>query len=121
MRGRPEWKIEHEKIYKTKKNNNGMLVARIIQKPIEDDLLEFSLMVQNRKTKAVLYHQPLVVTGNDYYSFRLARGDIKWVSLYTVAVWDGLGAKLVEVAALTGKENERISNAHCSAYRERDV
>ncbi|AIM33680.1 hypothetical protein DF16_orf05265 [Bacillus thuringiensis serovar kurstaki str. YBT-1520] len=32
--------------------------------------------------------------------------------------WDGLGHQLVEVSALTGKENYSISDEHCSAYRE---
>lgn len=34
-------------------------------------------------------------------------------------VWDSLVHKLVEVAVLTGRENYRISNEHCSAYREK--
>ena len=119
MRGKPELKIEVVKIYKTKKNSNGMFVARIIQIPQEENL-DFILVIQNRKNKQITYKEVLVTTHNDYYSFRLARGTLEWVSLNTVAVWDGLGHKLVEVSALTGKENYRISNRHCSAYRENE-
>lgn len=36
MRGRPEIRIETEKVYKTKKNPNGMFVARLIQIPKEE-------------------------------------------------------------------------------------
>ncbi|GED18171.1 hypothetical protein SAMN04487909_101263 [Aneurinibacillus migulanus] len=111
MRGRPEIKIETEKIYKTKKNPNGMFVARLIQIPKEEKL-DITLVIQNRKTKQIIYKEVLVTTDNHYHSFRLARGNIKWVSLNTVAVWDGLGHKLVEVTALTGKENYRISDEH---------
>ncbi|MBN8253868.1 hypothetical protein [Priestia flexa] len=119
MRGRPELKIEMEKVYKTKKNPNGMFVARIIQIPKDEEMLDFVLVVQNRKNKHTTYKEILVTTHNDYDSFRLARGNLKWVSLNTVAVWDSLGHQLVEVAALTGRENYRISNEHCSAYREK--
>jgi hypothetical protein len=119
MRGRPELKIEAEKIYKTKKNPNGMFVARIIQIPKEEEKLDFVLVIQNRKNKQITYKEVLVTTDNDYYSFRLARGNLGWVSLNAVAVWDSLGHKLVEVAALTGRENHRISDEHCSAYREK--
>ncbi|HDX9577256.1 TPA: hypothetical protein ROX88_000741 [Bacillus pseudomycoides] len=118
MRGRPELKIEAEKIYKTKKNPNGMYVARIIQIPKEEKL-DFVLVIQNRKNKQITYKKVLVTTNNDYYSFRLARGNFEWVSLNVVAVWDNLGHKLVEVSALTGRENYRISDEHCSAYREK--
>ncbi|MCM3737043.1 hypothetical protein M3215_14860 [Bacillus cytotoxicus] len=118
MRGRPELKIEAEKIYKTKKNPNGMYVARIIQIPKEEKL-DFVLVIQNRKNKQITYKKVLVTTNNDYYSFRLARGNLEWVSLNVVAVWDNLGHKLVEVSALTGRENYRISDEHCSAYREK--
>ena len=116
MRGKPELKIETEKIYKTKKNSNGMFVARIIQIP-KNEILEFVLEIQNSKNKQITYKEVVVTTDNDYFSFRIARGNLEWVSLNTVAVWDRLGHKLVEVAALTGKENYRISNEHCSAYR----
>lgn len=119
MRGRPELKIEVEKIYKTKKNPNGMFVARIIQIPKEEEKLDFVLVIQNRKNKQITYKEVLVTTGNDYYSFRLTRGNLDWVSLNAVAVWDSLGHKLVEVAALTGRKNYRISDEHCSAYREK--
>ena len=119
MRGKPELKIEVEKIYKTKKNSNGMFVARIIQIP-QGENLDFVLVIQNRKNKQITYKELLVTTENYYSSFRLARGTLEWVSLYTVAVWDNIGHKLVEVAALTGKENYRISNSHCSAYRENE-
>ncbi|WP_409289800.1 hypothetical protein [Peribacillus sp. SCS-37] len=118
MRGRPELKIEVEKIYKTKKNPNGMFVARIIQIPKEEKL-HFVLVIQNRKNKQITYKEVLVTTDNDYYSFRLARGNLEWVSLNTVSVWDRLGHKLVEVAALTGREKYRISDEHCSAYRHK--
>jgi hypothetical protein len=119
MRGRPELKIETEKIYKTKMNPNRMFVARIIQVPKEKEMLDFVLMIQNRKNKQVSYKEVLVTTENWYNSFRLARGNLEWVSLNVVAVWDSLGHKLVEVAALTGRENYRISDEHCSAYREK--
>lgn len=118
MRGRPELKIEAEKIYKTKKNPNGMFVARIIQIP-KDENLDFVLVIQNRTNKQIIYKKVLVTTNNDYYSFRLARGNLEWVSLNAVAVWDNLGHKLVEVSALTGRENYRISDEHYSAYREK--
>ncbi|MGG1680335.1 hypothetical protein ACIFOT_32285 [Neobacillus sp. NRS-1170] len=118
MKGRPELIIEIEKIYKTKKNPNGMFVARIVQKPKEKEKLDFVLVIQNRKNKQITYKEILVTTDNWYNSFRLARGNIQWVSLNTVSVWDGLGHKLVEVSALTGKENYRISDEPCSAYRE---
>lgn len=120
MRGRPELKIETEKIYKTKKNPNGMFVARVIQIPKEEEKLDFVLVIQNKKNKQITYNKVLVSTDNDYYSFRLARGNLEWVSLNTVSVWDGLGHKLVEVSALTGRENYRISDEHCSAYRENE-
>ncbi|MGG3662085.1 hypothetical protein [Bacillus gobiensis] len=119
MRGSPELKIETEKIYKTKKNLNGMFVARIIQVPKEEEMLDFVLMIQNQKNKQVSYKEVLVTTENWYNSFRLARGNLEWVSLNAVAVWDSLGHKLVEVAALTGRENYRISDEHCSVYREK--
>jgi hypothetical protein len=64
----------------------------------------------------VAYRELLVTTRNDYYSFRLARGNIDWVSLYAMAVWDGLGHKLVEIGAPTGKEIYRITDEYCSAY-----
>jgi len=118
MRGKPELKIESEKVYKTKKNPNGMFVARILQIPKVEDKLDFVLILQNKKKKNIIYNKVLVTTDNDYHSFRLARGNIKWLSLYTVTVWDGLGHQLVEVSALTGKENYSISDEHCSAYRE---
>jgi len=118
MRGKPELKIESEKIYKTKKNPNGMFVAKILQLPKEEDKLDFVLILQNRKTKKVIYNKVLVSTDNDYYSFRLARGNIECPSLYTVTVWDRLGHRLVEVSAVTGKENYLISDEYCSAYRE---
>lgn len=117
-RGRPELKIEKENVYKTKQNPNGMFIARVNQIPREE-MLAFALVIQNRKNKQIMYNEVLVTTDNDYYSFRLARGNMKWVSLNTAAVWDWLGHKLVEVSALTGKENERISDEHCSAYREK--
>ena len=78
------------------------------------------LVIQIRKNKRIIYREVLVTTENDYYSFRIARGNIQWVSLNTVAVWDSLGHKLVEVSATTGKENYRISDEHSSAYREKD-
>ncbi|EZP77540.1 hypothetical protein H839_07894 [Parageobacillus genomosp. 1] len=118
MKGRPEIKIETEKVYKTKKNPNGMFVARLIQIPKEEKL-DIALVIQNRKNKQIIYKEVLVTTDNHYHSFRLARGNIEWVSLNTVALWDGLGHKLVEVTALTGKENYRISDGHCSAYLEK--
>ncbi|OIK17179.1 hypothetical protein BIV60_00355 [Bacillus sp. MUM 116] len=117
MRGKPELKIETEKIYKTKKNDNGAFVARIIQMP-KGEKLDFVLGIKNLKNKQLTYKQVLVTTDNDYFSFRIARGNIDWVSLNTIAVWDRLCHKLVEVAALTGKENFRISDEHCSAYRK---
>ncbi|WP_338448459.1 hypothetical protein R4Z09_19810 [Niallia oryzisoli] len=119
MKGRPELIIEAEKIYITKKNPNGMFVARIIQIPKEEEKLDFVLVIQNRKNKQITYKEVLVTTDNDYYSFRLARGNLEWESLNAVSVWDSLGHKLVEVAALTGRENYRISDEHCSAYREK--
>ncbi|MFE4123320.1 hypothetical protein [Priestia sp. YIM B13486] len=119
MRGRPELEIEREKVYKTKKNPNGTFIARIIQVPKEENMLNFILEIKNLKKKELFYRSLLVRTENWYYSFRLARGDLKWVSLHTVAVWDRLGHKLVEVAAPTGKENYRISDEHCSVYREK--
>ncbi|ETE97114.1 hypothetical protein C623_0215530 [Bacillus thuringiensis serovar aizawai str. Hu4-2] len=91
MRGKPELKIESEKVHKRKKNPNGMFVARILQIPKEEDKLDFVLILQNKKTKNIIYNKVLVTTDNDYYSFRLARGNIKWSSLYTVTVWDGMG------------------------------
>lgn len=54
MRGKPELKIESEKVYKTKKNPNGMFVARILQIPKEEDKLDFVLILQNIKTKILL-------------------------------------------------------------------
>lgn len=119
MRGRPNLKIEAERVYRTKKNPNGMFVARIIQVPKEEEMLDFILVIQNLKNKQVSYKEVLVTTDNWYYSFRLARGNLEWVSLNTVTVWDNLGHKLVEVAALTGRENFRISDEHCSAYRKK--
>ncbi|MFP7737748.1 hypothetical protein ACLHDF_31530 [Priestia aryabhattai] len=119
MRGRPELEIETEKVYKTKKNPNGTFIARIIQVPREENMLDFILEIKNPKKKQFSYKRVLVTTENEYHSFRLARGDLTWVSLNTLAVWDGLGHKLVEVAASTGKENYRISDEHCSAYREK--
>jgi hypothetical protein len=116
MRGKPELKIETNKIYKTKKNPNGMFVARIIQIP-NDKRLDFVLEIENSKNKQITYKEVVVTTDNDYLSFRIARGNLDWVSLNTVAAWDRIGHKLVEVAALTGKENYRISNEHSSAYR----
>ena len=118
MRGRPELEIEREKVYKTKKNPNRTFIARIIQVPKEENMLDFMLEIKHLRKKELTYRNLLVTTENWYDSFRLARGDLKWVSLHTVAVWDRLGHKLVEVAAPTGKENYRISNEHCSAYRE---
>lgn len=117
MRGKRELKIDSEKIYKTKKNANGTFVARIIQMPKEEKL-DFVLEIKNLKNKQITYKQVLVTTDNDYFSFRIARGNLDWVSLNTVAVWDSLGHKIVEVAALTGKKNFRISDEHCSAYRK---
>jgi hypothetical protein len=119
MRGKPHLTIETEKIYKTKKSPNGMFIARIIEKPKKEDMLDFILVIQNRKSKDIIYNKVLVTTRNRYYSFRLACGNMEWVSLNTVAVWDGLGHKLVEVSAVTGKENDRISDEHCSAYRDK--
>lgn len=119
MRGKPELIIQSEKVYKTKKNPNDMFVARVIQIPKEGEKLDFVLEIQNRKNKQIIYREVLVTTDNWYYSFRLARGNIEWVSLNTVTVWDWLGHKLVEVSALTGKENYRISDEHCSAYRDK--
>ncbi|MEB9502692.1 hypothetical protein P4J13_01740 [Bacillus anthracis] len=118
MRGKPELKIESEKVFKMKKNPNGMFVAKILQIPKEEDKLDFVLILQNKKTKNIIYNKVLVTTDNDYYSFRLARGNIEWSSLYTVTVWDGLGHQLVEVSSLTGKENYFISDEHRSAYRD---
>ncbi|MGE7218819.1 hypothetical protein ACQKJC_20160 [Priestia koreensis] len=119
MRGKPEQRIEVEKVYKTKMNDNGLFIARIIQIPREEEKLDFVLVVQNRKTKTFTYQKRLVTTDNHYHSFRLARGSLQWVSLYTVAVWDNLGHKLVEVSTLTGRESYRIADEHCSAYREK--
>ncbi|MEH7504188.1 hypothetical protein V7152_19610 [Neobacillus drentensis] len=51
MRGKLELKMETEKIYKTKKNSNGMFVAGIIQIPKEEKL-DFVLEIQNRKPGA---------------------------------------------------------------------
>ncbi|MDF2859208.1 MAG: hypothetical protein K0Q87_5059 [Neobacillus sp.] len=116
LRGKPELKKETNKIYKTKKSPNGMFVARIIQIHNEERL-DFVLEIENSKNKQITYKKVVVTTDNDYLSFRIARGNLVWVSLNTVAVWDRLGHKLVEVAALTGRENYRISNEHCSAYR----
>lgn len=121
MRGNPKLVIEAEQVYKTKKNPNGMFVARLIMVPKEDQNLDLVLVIQNTKTKKIIYRQDLVTTENHYISFRLARGDMEWISNNTVAVWDKLGHKLVEVSAATGKENYRISNEHCSAYREDKV
>jgi hypothetical protein len=118
MRGKPELNIETEKIYKTKKNSNGMFVARIIQIP-RAEKLDFVLEIQNLKDKMINYKAVLVTTDNDYISFRIARGNLEWVSLNTVAVWDRLGHKLVEVSALTGYENYRVSDEHCSVYRNK--
>ncbi|PGK34917.1 hypothetical protein CN907_21215 [Bacillus anthracis] len=118
MRGKPELKIESEKVYKTKKNPNEMFIAKILQISKEEDKLDFVLILQNRKTKNIIYNKVLVTTDNNYYSFRLARGNIECSSLSTVTVWDGLGHQLVEVSALTGKENYFISDVHRSAYRE---
>ncbi|MEO2075972.1 MAG: hypothetical protein ABGX20_11440 [Bacillus sp. (in: firmicutes)] len=117
MRGSPKLKIDSEKMYKTKKNANGRFGARIIQMPKEEKL-DFVLEIRNLKNKQITYKEVLVTSDNDYFSFRIARGDLDWVSLNTVAVWDSLGHKIVEVAALTGKENFRISDEHCSAYRK---
>jgi hypothetical protein len=97
MRGKPELKIEKEKIYKTKKNSNGMFLARIVQIPKEEKL-DFVMEIKNLKNKHITYKAVLVTTDNDYFSFRVARGNHEWVSLNTVAVWDSLGHKLVEVA-----------------------
>ncbi|KAB2493423.1 hypothetical protein [Priestia endophytica] len=119
MRGKPELEIKTDKVYKTKKNSNGMFIARIIQVPKEEKMLGFILVIENLKKKQIYYEKLLVTKENHYYSFRLARGDLKWVSLNTVAVWDNLGHKLVEVSAPTGKEFYRISDEHCSAYREK--
>ncbi|MFE6139136.1 hypothetical protein [Bacillus sp. NPDC057893] len=118
MKGKPELKIETEKVYKTKMSPNKMFVARIIQ-VVREEKLDFVLVIQNRKNKQISYKEVLVTTDNDYYSFRLARGNVQWVSLNTVAVWDRLGHKLVEVSAATGKEIYRISDEHSSAYREK--
>ncbi|AIM33679.1 hypothetical protein DF16_orf05264 [Bacillus thuringiensis serovar kurstaki str. YBT-1520] len=51
MRGKPELKIESEKVHKRKKNPNGMFVARILQIPKEEDKLDFVLILQNKKRK----------------------------------------------------------------------
>lgn len=118
MKGKPELKIETEKVYKTKKNPNGMFVARILQVPKAENKLDFVLILQNKKTKHIIYSKVLVTTDNDYYSFRLARGNMEWSSLYTITVWDQLGHQLIEVSAVTGKENYFISDEHRSAYRE---
>ncbi|MCM3005121.1 hypothetical protein M3590_14110 [Priestia koreensis] len=47
MRGKPEQRIEVEKVYKTKMNDNGLFIARIIQIPREEEKLDFVLVVQN--------------------------------------------------------------------------
>ncbi|CAI8758660.1 hypothetical protein EMIT0210MI2_11068 [Priestia megaterium] len=49
-------------------------------------MLDFILEIKNLKKKELSYKSLLVTTENWYDSFRLARGDLKWVSLHTVAV-----------------------------------
>ena len=110
MRGNPKLVIEKEQVYKTKKNPNGTFVARIIEIPREKELLDYVLIIQNFKTKQIVYDKVLLTSRNTYNFFRIARGEIKWVSLYTVGYWDGLSHKVVEVSASTGKENYLISD-----------
>ncbi|WP_434738871.1 hypothetical protein [Priestia megaterium] len=74
MRGRPELEIEREKVYKTKKNPNGTFIARIIQVPKEENMLDFMLEIKNLKKKELSHRSLLVRTENWYFSFRLARG-----------------------------------------------
>jgi hypothetical protein len=76
LKGKPEQKIETNKIYKTKKNPNGMFIARIVQMPI-DDKVDFVLVIQNCKNKQIFYEEVLVTTDNDYFSFRAARGNLE--------------------------------------------
>jgi hypothetical protein len=54
--------------------------------PKEENMLDFILEIKNLKKKELSYKSLLVTTENWYDSFRLARGDLKWVSLHTVAV-----------------------------------
>ncbi|WP_409295332.1 hypothetical protein V1498_18680 [Peribacillus sp. SCS-26] len=110
MRGNPKLVIEKEQVYKTKKNPNGTFIARIIEKPREKERLDYVLLIQNFKTKQIVYDRVLITSRNSYNFFRIARGEIKWVSLYTVGYWDGLNHKVVEVSALTGKEKYLISD-----------
>lgn len=118
MKGKRILRLESTKIYKTKKNANKYFIARIIQIPKDGDRLDFVLEIQNLRTKKICYNEILVSVENWYNSFRLVRGNMEWVSLYTVVVWDRLGHKLVEVSALTGKESYRIGDEHCSTYRD---
>lgn len=103
MRGNPKLVIDKERVYKTKKNPNGKFVARIIEKPQEKELLDYVLVIQNFNTKQIIYEKVLLTSRNSYNFFRIARGDIKWVSLYTVGYWDGLDHKVAEVSVSTGK------------------
>jgi hypothetical protein len=116
MRGNPKMVIENERQYKTKKNPNGIFVAKLIQKTRENDLLEFVFIIKNLKTKQVVYEKILLTTYNDYFHFRIAQGNIEWVSLYTVGYWDSLGKKIVEVSTTTGKENFILDDNHRSSY-----
>ncbi|MGC9933228.1 hypothetical protein [Priestia aryabhattai] len=76
MRGRPELEIEIErgKVYKTKKNPNGTFIARIIQVPKEENMLDFMLEIKHLRKKELTYRNLLITTENWYDSFRLARG-----------------------------------------------
>jgi hypothetical protein len=95
-----------------------MFIARLIMVAKEDNNLDFVLVIQNTKSKKIIYREVLVTTENHYISFRLARGDMEWISNNTVAIWVKLGHKFVEVLAVTGKENYRIYDEHSSKYRE---
>ncbi|MCJ7986817.1 hypothetical protein MUB16_27340 [Priestia sp. OVL9] len=54
--------------------------------PKEENMLDFMLEIKHLRKKELTYRNLLVTTENWYDSFRLARGDLKWVSLHTVAV-----------------------------------
>jgi hypothetical protein len=116
MRGNPKMIIESERQYKANKNPNGAFVAKLNQKPREGNLLDFVFIIKNLKSKQVVYEKILITTYNDYFHFRIAQGNIEWVSLYTVGYWDRLGKKIVEVSATTGKENFILGDNDRSSY-----
>lgn len=82
----------------------------------EENMLDFMLEIKYLRKKEFIYRNLLVMIENWYDFFCFVRGDLKWVFLYIVVVWDWLGYKLVEVVVLIGKENYCIFNEYCLVY-----